>query len=76
MSRSTNTTSSPRSLTDPQPQTDTAAENPRPQGLEDPSAQLRYGIGSLVAGGCAGPSISMLPWSSRNGGYRSVINAT
>jgi len=28
----------------------------------------RYRFGSLVAGGCAGPSGSILPWSSRNGG--------
>jgi hypothetical protein len=40
------------------------------------AGRLRYRFGSLVAGGCAGPSGSILPWSSRNGGYRSVINAT
>jgi hypothetical protein len=35
----------------------------------------RYWRASLGSGGC-GPSRSILPWSSRNGGYRSVINAT
>jgi hypothetical protein len=37
---------------------------------------LRYWLASIAAEGCAGPSGSTLPWSSRNGGYRSVINAT
>ena len=38
--------------------------------------RLRYWLASIAAGGCSGPSGSILPWSSRNGGYRSVINAT
>ena len=38
--------------------------------------RLRYWLASIAAEGCAGPSGSTLPWSSRNGGYWSVINAT
>jgi hypothetical protein len=37
---------------------------------------LRYWLASLAAAGSAGPSGSSPPWSSRSGGYRSVINAT
>jgi hypothetical protein len=40
------------------------------------AGRLRYWLASIVVGGCSGPSGSTLPWSSRNGGYRSVINAT
>jgi hypothetical protein len=43
-------------------------------GQEPP--RRRYWRGSLAAGGSAGRSGSSPPWSSRNGGYRSVINAT
>jgi hypothetical protein len=39
-------------------------------------SRLRYGVGSLDSDGCTEPSMSILPWSSRNGGYRSVISAT
>jgi hypothetical protein len=38
--------------------------------------RLRYWLASIAAEGCAGPAMSLLPWSSRNGGYWSVINAT
>ena len=38
--------------------------------------RLGYWLASIAAEGCAGPSMSLLPWSSRNGGYWSVINAT
>ena len=40
------------------------------------SRRLRYWLASIAAGGCPGPSESILPWSSRNGGYWSVINDT
>lgn len=36
----------------------------------------RSHVASLAAAGSVGPSGSSPPWSSRNGGYRSVINAT
>jgi hypothetical protein len=39
------------------------------------AAGVVYWLAWLGSGGCAGPSMSTLPWSSRNGGYRSVINA-
>ena len=48
----------------------------RPRGRTPMPGALRYWLVSLAAAGSAGPSRSSPPWSSRSGGYRSVINAT